>query len=627
MGCGSSTTIVNNPDIKKDLAAEPSDIKKVSSDRLSGNAAAREKNIGKDERRNKNSHERENNLHKTKGKEEKVEARKDDIGKTKDEKKKHTSENQNSNGNNFVFDFTRIDAHALKAPDEVCDSTRDLAEYLMKGSTDQLNRARSFYRWITENIRYDTESFFGTNKQPVDAESVLRLGTAVCAGYANLFEELCKHGGIKVKVISGYAKGYGYDPDSPISFKNQTNHAWNAINIDNKWRFVECTWGAGYLDNQRIFQKSFDEFYFLTDPKYFINDHFPFMDDDKESSKKWQLLEQPFTIEEYSAIAKLSNHAMKWGLKFSHNEGVIEVGKTFELEIEDTRGILIDSKMHLTHSDGQECDEYMFFRRVERRIYKVTIKLPTSGKFKLQVFGKVDSLKEKLDNLVTYLLKCKSVDSNVQRYPKHSGLWGVDSKAYNIGFKPSIASKVLFKALNGKLSLELPADSVPSSILQLTGTSSEDLKRFSLLETRNSGLQIHLRLPGQGFYKLEVMCQIDNSSLYYSVMSFLIENFPNTDEEATSFPETFRHTQEYQCELIQPTTGVLLADTPAQVRFKSPKMVRGFVKSGTNHADLRKDGEVWEAEVTAASTGGVLSVNGNITGENKGYTLYRFNIV
>ena len=39
---------------------------------------------------------------------------------------------------------------------------------------------------------YDTASGQGDKKAPQDAESVLRTGRAVCLGFSNLFQALCR---------------------------------------------------------------------------------------------------------------------------------------------------------------------------------------------------------------------------------------------------------------------------------------------------------------------------------------------------------------------------------------------------------------------------------------------------
>ena len=65
-----------------------------------------------------------------------------------------------------------------------------------------------------------------------------------------------------MKKISGYAKGYGYSPEHPVTTNHQTNHAWNAVYLKGNWFLLDCTWGAGRLDKNKTYQAKFTEFYF-----------------------------------------------------------------------------------------------------------------------------------------------------------------------------------------------------------------------------------------------------------------------------------------------------------------------------------------------------------------------------
>lgn len=58
---------------------------------------------------------------------------------------------------------------------------------------------------------------------------------------------------ITVQKISGYAKGYDYNPDTRFELGHATTHTWNAVHVDGEWRFVDCTWGAGNCDEMKKF--------------------------------------------------------------------------------------------------------------------------------------------------------------------------------------------------------------------------------------------------------------------------------------------------------------------------------------------------------------------------------------
>lgn len=50
-----------------------------------------------------------------------------------------------------------------------------------------MGKARAIYALITRNIAYDTKSFFSGKYPSMEAKSVLKRKSGVCAGYANLF--------------------------------------------------------------------------------------------------------------------------------------------------------------------------------------------------------------------------------------------------------------------------------------------------------------------------------------------------------------------------------------------------------------------------------------------------------
>ena len=82
---------------------------------------------------------------------------------------------------------------------------------------------------------------------------------------------MCKALGLEVAVISGYSKGASYELGS---MPKKTDHAWNAVKIDSVYYLVDSTWGAGFCTEDTFTKKS-NDFFFCTNPKYFIRSHFP----------------------------------------------------------------------------------------------------------------------------------------------------------------------------------------------------------------------------------------------------------------------------------------------------------------------------------------------------------------
>ena len=81
---------------------------------------------------------------------------------------------------------------------------------LINGVSDQFLKAKTLHDWICDNIAYDTGMYFSGRITAQDYISVLKKKLAVCSGYSNLFNQMCKLAGIESIGINGYSKGFGY---------------------------------------------------------------------------------------------------------------------------------------------------------------------------------------------------------------------------------------------------------------------------------------------------------------------------------------------------------------------------------------------------------------------------------
>jgi transglutaminase/protease-like cytokinesis protein 3 len=150
-----------------------------------------------------------------------------------------------------------------------------------------IDRHWMIFYWITSNIQYDTVAYFSKDYKDQSAEGVFRTRKGVCAGYANLYKYLCDQLQMTCKIVSGYAKGYGFDNREEAS--SEIDHAWNALEIDNHWYLMESTWGAGGLDEKKQFNRQLATYYFFPRPNEMIYHHLP-------EDEKWQLLRTPINM-------------------------------------------------------------------------------------------------------------------------------------------------------------------------------------------------------------------------------------------------------------------------------------------------------------------------------------------
>ena len=196
-----------------------------------------------------------------------------------------------------VRDWAALDASVRRLPRPA--SMEELARSLSALGRDEWERTRALHVWLTQNIAYDTASFFSGRIPPQTPESVFRSGAAVCAGYAELFARVGTLMGLNVRVVSGYAKGYGYRAGTRFT---GTNHAWNAVYLAGSWHLFDATWGAGHI-NGRAFVRSYTDFWFDPPPELMLRTHLP-------ERSEWQLVERPITLREFEAHAHIPSHAL-----------------------------------------------------------------------------------------------------------------------------------------------------------------------------------------------------------------------------------------------------------------------------------------------------------------------------
>jgi hypothetical protein len=196
-----------------------------------------------------------------------------------------------------------LDRHALQAPKEVEGKAASLAKYLVKRAKTDREKVRAIYRWITDRITYDVESFLTLQPGDNSIPAVLKSRKAVCEGFTNLFRDLCKKTGLEAVTVVGWAKGSLYQPGKR---SEANNHAWNAVKLGGKWHLLDVAWGAGVIKGKE-FEKVFNPFYFLTPPDQLIFTHFP-------TKAKWQLLQPAVSEKEFEKLPKVSPYLFRLGI-------------------------------------------------------------------------------------------------------------------------------------------------------------------------------------------------------------------------------------------------------------------------------------------------------------------------
>jgi transglutaminase-like putative cysteine protease len=120
-----------------------------------------------------------------------------------------------------------------------------LADRLTDGIDDDYEKARIIHDWVAGNIWYDNDAVRTGRHDDNTALGTLRLGHAVCEGYARLTAALLRAAHIPAKFVYGYALGIdGNEWPSKDMNMQDSNHAWNEAFIDGRWVIIDTTWDS-----------------------------------------------------------------------------------------------------------------------------------------------------------------------------------------------------------------------------------------------------------------------------------------------------------------------------------------------------------------------------------------------
>ena len=198
-----------------------------------------------------------------------------------------------SQNSNNLTEFDSIDNYVKKVKYNG-DISKLVSDLTITCKTD-IEKSRAIYFWITENISYDYKTY--NKKKKVKSikckgkadcdlkiaswknkilDRVLSKKIAICSGYSELFKKMCNLAKVDCEVVEGYTKS---EPNQ-IGKMGVLDHAWNVLNIDNKYYYLDLTWAAGSCSKNKKgkldkFYKERNEYYWLTPIDKLSRNHFP----------------------------------------------------------------------------------------------------------------------------------------------------------------------------------------------------------------------------------------------------------------------------------------------------------------------------------------------------------------
>ncbi len=302
--------------------------------------------------------------------------------------------------------YDLIDEHVRNTPVSAEKSPENLISYLIKPAQNDFERVRAIYRWITMNIDYDIEAFQRRSRSNVIPDDIFQERRAVCYGFSILFKHLSQLAGLQSIFIGGWARGRA---GVEQIFADDNLHAWNAVKIENGWYLLDCTWGAGVLNDGQFLKESID-FYFLTEPQKLIYTHFP-------EIPKCQLLSEIISKEEYSRWPLVRNRVFEHQVDFSESaNGIIEVDGGGSLSFKTPADILLVARLK---KDNQELDSHWTFAQRAGAHYQIYFKLPEQGRYTFGIYGrKREQSAATFSDLVWYQVQSNSFVEESDYFPQ-----------------------------------------------------------------------------------------------------------------------------------------------------------------------------------------------------------------
>ena len=186
-------------------------------------------------------------------------------------------------------EYRLVDSLVLQYPK--FSKVEALAQQIEKDFSTDIHKARAAFFWIANNLRYDLKTFYNPKKRSysfryfTEEEKQLKLQRlkdklvidafankkGVCEEYAQSFKKICDLLGIEAAVIKGNVRNNMQEIGNVMS---TTNHAWNAVKLNEKWLLLDATWAAGFEQNRKWI-KQFDDYFYDIPKNKIFKTHLP----------------------------------------------------------------------------------------------------------------------------------------------------------------------------------------------------------------------------------------------------------------------------------------------------------------------------------------------------------------
>ena len=446
-----------------------------------------------------------------------------------------------------------------------------------KYSLNQAESAYLVYKWLLENIQYDCYGFYhGTIDY--DEHNTYNKGKGVCHAYSLIFGTMCKALGLEAVYISGYSKGASYTIGK---MPTKTDHAWNAVKIDSNYYLIDSTWGAGSCNGDTFTKKSKD-FYFCTNPEYFIRSHLP-------ADNQWQLLSKTINLQQFVDMLKLDDSFYENGFKtISPDSPTINVSGKSKVTLTYDKSIKLSLLNHLYFLEGntyKEQSNTCFYTKSNGKA-EITFAINNKGEYKLKIFGG-PSGSESYPQIIEYKITSSKKPNTTVNFPTLYGLY-------------SSSETQIVAPLNNPLkkgsSINFKVKSTLKNLYVIVGD-----KLYRELDNQGGGL-----FSGESVYIFgnKVRLSTKNGNSYSALADYTTIKDPSKKEEPT-FPQGYSAPKNI---LYSPLTDTLKKGTSYTFKIKCESVNDIVIIDAKNYFHLKKSGATFSGTLKIDGSGGKVQI-------------------
>jgi len=329
---------------------------------------------------------------------------------------------------------------------------------------------------------------------------------------------------------------------------------WTAILINDTWHLADVHWGSKHVSGMdpgewilldcngegptdvkkqtREIHYEYNEFYFLTDPEYFIYTHFP-------KELEWQLLARTVSLDEFTQIAKLESHFFEYQLRLKRHKRCVESAPEgfIKIDLGVPPNTEYEFMYHLWMSTkgNKDASKYMdkelkrfVFMEAHAGTLSCRIEFPVAGKFKLELFCTDKNVSDTYFQVCTYVINAEKAKKDATHYPADSRpQWGPSYDLQAAGLTPITHERGMVKLEKGEIEMRFGAEKNVNVLPKVHSNTrtADSMKGFVIYWSEDKKICLIMKFPEAGVYALNLYAKEKadkESHLLPNVCSYLI---------------------------------------------------------------------------------------------------------